>query len=83
MGLIDKLGQGYTRQQLVTLGAITPWRATSCTNRYHREFAVPIEAQCDIHEYVPVTLHSLWNKLPNFVTNTLLCSFPVVGFCVT
>jgi hypothetical protein len=24
MGLIDKLGQGYTRQQLVTLGAITP-----------------------------------------------------------
>jgi hypothetical protein len=24
VGLIDKLGQGYTRQQLVTLGAVTP-----------------------------------------------------------
>jgi len=24
VGLIDKLGQGYTRQQLITLGAITP-----------------------------------------------------------
>ena len=83
MGLIDKLGRGYTKQQLVTFGALTPWRAKSWTKKYHRELAVHVEARCDILDYVPVTLHSLWNKLPNFTTNMLLCYFPVVSLYIT